>query len=229
MFSLSNVNAQTANDSINRIKKDTIPVKQPIAFEKGKEYVLGGISVTGLRKFSEQTVKVFTGLKTGQPIKLPGDKLTSAIKKLYESKQFSTVDVYLSKVDGNTVYLQFDVQELPQLNEVFIKGIRKNKSKSLKDEASIKQGTMVTDNLIVTTRNYIRKKYTDKGFLKAKVTVSTQKDTSDLNAVNMRVFIDKGKRIKIKNIEFEGNKALSDGKLRSAMKNTRRRFPGRFW
>ncbi len=229
LFSFNKSSAQsTANDTLVQLKKDTVPV-QPVSFEKGKEYILGGISVTGLRKFSEQTVLVFTGLKKGQPIKLPGDKLTSAIKKLYESKQFSNVDVYLSKVDGNTVYLQFDVRELPQLNLVKISGIRKNQSKSLQSEADIKQGAMVTDNLIVTTRNYIRKKYTDKGFLKAKVTVDTQKDTTDLNAVNMGIYIDKGKRIKIKNIEFEGNTNLTDGQLRSAMKNTRRRFPGRFW
>lgn len=226
----SNVNAQAVIDTIpNNNQKDSIAIKKPISFEKGKEYILGGISVTGLRKFSEQTVKVFTGLKTGQPIKLPGDKLTSAIKKLYESKQFSTVDVYLSKIDGNTVYLQFDVRELPQLNEVTIIGIKKNQSKSLKTEADIKTGAMVTDNLIVTTRNYIRKKYTDKGFLKAKVTVSTKKDTADLNAVNMGIYIDKGKKVKIKKIEFIGNKNLSNAKLRTAMKNTRRRFPGRFW
>lgn len=230
MFLTNTIKAQTINDTIPVVsKKDTIITKQPISLEKGKEYILGGITVTGLVKFSEQTVKVFTGLKTGQPIKLPGDKLTSAIKKLYESKQFSTVDVYLSKIDGNTVYLQFDVLELPQLNNVSITGIRKNQSKSLQDEADIKQGAMVTDNLIVTTRNYIKKKYTDKGFLKAKVTVSTQKDTTDLNSVNMGIYIDKGKRIKINNITFRGNKALSNGDLRGAMKNTKRRFPGRFW
>ncbi|MEQ6123549.1 outer membrane protein assembly factor BamA [Pseudotenacibaculum sp. MALMAid0570] len=211
------------------MKKDTIPVQTNFNYEKGKEYILGGVSITGLKKFSEQTVKVFTGLKDGQPIKLPGDKLTSAIKKLYESKQFSTVDVYLARVDGNTVYLQFDVQELPQLNEVTITGIKKNKAKNIKSEADIKTGAMVTDNLIVTTRNYIKKKYTDKGFLKAKVDIKTEIDSSDINVVNMKVHVDKGNKIKIKNINFHGNSNLSDGTLRTAMKNTRRQFPGRFW
>ena len=223
------VKAQATKDSTNVVTRDTIPVQQNINYERGKEYILGGISVTGLKKFSEETVKVFTGLKVGQPIKLPGDKLTSAIKKLYESKQFSTVDVYLARIDGTSVYLQFDVQELPQLNNITITGIRKNKAKTLKTEAELKTGAMVTDNLIVTTRNYFTKKYTDKGFLKTKVTVNTARDTSDINIVNMKVHIDKGDKIKIKNIRFEGNSALSDKKLRGAMSNTKRRFPGRFW
>lgn len=210
-----------------RVQKDTI--SKNITFEKGKEYILGGITVTGLKKFSEETVKVFTGLRNGQVIKLPGDKLTSAIKKLYESKQFSNVDVYLARIDGNTVYLQFDVQELPQLNQIKISGVKKSKQKELIKDAELKTGVMVTDNLIVTTKNYFTKKYTDKGFLKTKVNLDIVNDTTDLNTVNMNVFIDKGKKIKIKNINFNGNEKISDKKLRKAMSNTKRKFVGRFW
>ncbi|TMM32138.1 outer membrane protein assembly factor BamA [Polaribacter aestuariivivens] len=223
-----NTNAQVKKDSLLVTQKDTI-TKKEIAFETGKEYILGGISVTGLQKFSEETVRVFTGLRYGQPIKLPGDKLTSAIKKLYESKQFSDVDVYLAKIDGETVYLQFDVKELPQLNQVKITGVKKSKAKELIKEAELTLGKQVTDNLIVTTRNYFTKKYTDKGFLKTKVSLDVKKDTADVNIVNMSVFIDKGKRIKIKDIIFTGNKALSGRKLRKAMKNTKEKFFGRFW
>ncbi len=208
-------------------QKDTI--QTPIAYEKGKEYILGGFTITGLQKFSEETVKIFTGLLNGQVIKIPGDKLTSAIKKLYETKQFSDVDVYLSKLDGNAVYLQFDVVELPQLNEITISGVRKNKAKELKKETDLKKGAMVTDNLLVTSNNYFKKKYTDKGYLKTKVSIDTKKDTSDVNALNLSVHIDQGSRIKIKDIIFKGNKALSGRKLRKTMANTKERFLGRFW
>jgi len=220
-------NSQTKTDSITQIKKDTLI--QNVTFLEGKEYILGGISVTGLKKFSEETVRVFTGLRPGLKIKLPGDKLTSAIKKLYESKQFSNVDVYLEKVDSTSVYLQFDVQELPQLNTVKISGVKKSKAKTLIDEAELKIGAMVTDNLIVTTKNYFEKKYTDKGYLKTKVNLAIQNDTTDINTVNMSILIDKGNKIKIKNIDFIGNASLSSYKLRKSMKNTKRKFFGRFW
>lgn len=228
LFFNLNANAQTEKDSLSIVKIDTTS-NQNMSFEKGKEYILGGIIVTGLKKFSEETVKVFTGLRDGQAIKLPGDKLTSAIKKLYESKQFSNVDVYLAKIDSNAVYLQFDVQELPQLNKVKIVGIKKSKAKELIKDAELKTGAMLTDNLIVTTKNYITKKYTDKGFLKTKVNLDVQTDTSDINTVNMKVFIDKGSKIKIKDIVFTGNKKLLDKNLRKEMSNTKRKFFGRFW
>ena len=94
----------------------------------------------------------------------------------------------LAKIDGNAVYLQFDVLELPQLNQVKIAGIKKSKAKELIKDAELKTGAMVTDNLIVTTKNYFTKKYTDKGFLKTKVNLDVKKDTSDINTVNMSFY-----------------------------------------
>jgi outer membrane protein insertion porin family len=228
LFSTYNISAQVKNDSLTVVKKDTL-INKNVSFEKGKAYILGGISVTGLQKFSEETVRVFTGLRYGQTIKLPGDKLTSAIKKLYESEQFSDVDVYLDRIDGETVYLKLEVQELPQLNQVKINGIKKSKAKDLITEAELKLGKMVTDNLLVTTKNYFTKKYTDKGFLKTKVSLDVTKDTTDVNIVNMAVFIDKGQKIKIRDINFLGNKELSGKKIRKAMSNTKQKFFGRFW
>ena len=219
---------QITNDSI---AKDTIitPAIVNRTFVRDESYELGGIAVIGLKKFEEETVKTFSGLIVGQEIKLPGDKLTSAIKKLYETKQFSNVEIYISKIDGNTAYLEFEVEELPQLNIVTIQGVKKSKAKELQKDAELKKGAMVTDNLIVTTNNYFKKKYQEEGFLKTKVTLDTRPDTSSVNTVNMLVHIDKGEKVKIKNITFEGNEALSGKKLRKAMKNTKKTVLGRFW
>ena len=225
-------NIQIKNDTIIKdvIVNDTItPITANNIFVKETNYELGGITIKGLQKFEEETVKVFTGLIVGQEIKLPGDKLTSAIKKLYETKQFSNVEVYVSKIDGNVAYLEFEVLELPQLNNVTIQGVKKNKAKELQKDAELKKGAMLTDNLMVTSKNYFKKKYQEKGYLKTKVTIDTKPDTSSVNTVNMLVFIDKGEKIKIKNINFEGNEAFSDKKLKKSMKKTKKAIFGRFW
>jgi len=204
------------------IKSDSIP------FESGKEYVLGDFSVIGLQKFSEQTVKVHSGLIKGSKIRLPGDKLTSAIKKLYETEQFSRVDVYLVKLDGNTAYLQFDVAESPQLDQLIFPNMRKSKAKTLKEEAKIKSGDMVTDNMLVTTKNFFKKKYQDEGYLNTNVVVYPRKGKK-ANTVDLKVFINKGNRVKIQNINIHGNEKVSARKLRRKMKNTKQKFFGRFW
>ena len=57
---------QIKSDSI---AKDTIiPIKDITSFVKEKSYELGGITVIGLKKFEEETVKTFSGLKVGQLI-----------------------------------------------------------------------------------------------------------------------------------------------------------------
>ena len=213
------------------IVKDTLSPKtnEPINFVADKKYELGGITVVGLKKFEEQTVKVFTGLKVGMEIKIPGDKLTSAIKKLYETNQFSKIDVFISKIDGNTAYLEFDVLELPQLSQITIQGVKSSKEKELKKDAELKIGAMVTDNLIVTTKNYIKKTYQDKGYLSTKVTLDTKPDTSNVNSVKMLIRVDKGEKVKIKKINFIGAEKLTDKILKSSMKNTKEKVFGRLW
>lgn len=82
---------KTTNDSITVNQSiDTIPKKEislsDINFRKVNSYTLGGISVKGNQQFSDQSITVFSELVVGQPIKIPGDKLTAAIKKLWNSK-----------------------------------------------------------------------------------------------------------------------------------------------
>jgi outer membrane protein insertion porin family len=211
--------------------KDTITpeISERVDFVADQKYEIGGISVKGLKKFEEQTVKVFTGLKVGQEIKLPGDKLTSAIKKLYETNQFSNIDVYVTHIDGITAYLEFDVLELPQLNNITFKGVKESKAKELQKDTELKVGVMVTDNLIVTTKNYIKKTYQDKGYLNTKVTLDTKPDTSNVNTVNMLIAIDKGSKIKIKDINLIGNTAFTDKKVKASMKKTKEAQFGRVW
>ena len=237
LFFTTSIFAQESNtiDNTVLVMQDTI-VKEtkpkaagPIKYKSGDTFELGGMTVTGLEKFSEQAVKVFTGLKVGQQIKIPGDKLSSAIKKLYEQKQFSNVDVYISKIDGKVVYLEFDVKELPQLNNITFSGVKKGKAKELKKDTELIKGAMLTDNLLVTSQNYIKSKYQEKGFLNAKVRLDTKKDTADVNSLDMLVHVDKGNKIKIKDIYFDGNDKVKDKTLAKAMKNTKKKKFGRFW
>ena len=78
---------QSPSDSIK--KQDTVPSpSKPIVLERTKKYMLGGVSVSGNETISEQSILIFSGLNPGQKIKIPGDKLSSAIKKLWVLNYF---------------------------------------------------------------------------------------------------------------------------------------------
>ncbi|MGB5323428.1 BamA/OMP85 family outer membrane protein, partial [Lutimonas sp.] len=204
---------------------DTIKkvVTGPVTLEKNKKYLLGGVSVVGNETISEQSILIFSGLNSGQRLKIPGDKLSSSIKRLWGSKLFSNVDVYATKIDGDAVYLEINVRELDKVGKLTITGLKKSKIEDLRKEIEFQEGSMLTENLITTTENFIKDKYREKGYLKTKVTINTKKDTSLPNTQDALIAIDKGSRIKIKNVRFHGNTALSDKKLKKVMKKTRQK------
>jgi outer membrane protein insertion porin family len=61
------------------------------------------------------------------------------------------------------------------------------------------------------------------------VVLNTIKDTLEGNAYKMVVNIDKGPRVKIQEINFDGNEVFSTKKLQSKFKNTKHKKSVRFW
>ena len=202
---------------------------QEKAYDKGKFYKLGEISVTGIKSFSPQTVVAYTGLKKGQRIQIPGEEISTTINKLWKLELFSDIEFFITKIEGEVVDLELYIQELPTLSEYTIKGIKKGKIETIVKDTDIKKGKKLSKNFLATTKNYIENKYKKEGFLNAKVTIDTKVDTTDFNNQKMLVSVDRGDRVKVRSISFEGNEVYKPKKLRKKLKNTRLEFPGRFW
>ncbi|MEZ4803288.1 MAG: POTRA domain-containing protein [Gelidibacter sp.] len=200
---------------------------QDIKFNNGQKYVLGEITVTGNTNFSEQTVISYSGLRKGEEISIPGEEISAALKKLWNSKLFSAIDIYLDRTEGNVAYLEINLMDLPELNEVKINGVKKSKKEGIIKDNKLTKGAKVTENLITTTRNYLINKYKKDGYYNTSVVINTKEvtDSIEKRRVNMTVDIDKGEKIKIKSITFNGNDKISDKKLRKAMKNTKQKNP----
>lgn len=189
-------------------------------FEQGKKYILKSVNVLGKVSYNQQTITTFSGLEKGQNVTIPGEEISNAIKKLGKLGLFSDIDFYVSKIEGDSISLDLEIVELPKLNEAKINGIRKNKAEELLKESALTKGKIVNENLITTTKNYIENKYKKEGYYNAKATVRTIAD-STANSVNMLVNVDKGAKLKIAKIDFQGNQKISNKKLKKAMKNTK--------
>jgi outer membrane protein insertion porin family len=193
-------------------------IAQENALANGR-YILGDIQVTGKISYNEQTVVTFTGLEKGQLINVPGEEISTAIKKLWRLGLFDDVNFYVNRIEGDSIFLELNLNELPKLSEVKIQGVKKGKKEGLIKDTQLTKGKIVNENLLTTTKNYIENKYKKDGYYNTKVAINVVPDS--INTVNMVVNIDKGRKVKVSNIEFEGNKTLSDTKLRKAMKNTK--------
>ncbi|WP_437399050.1 BamA/OMP85 family outer membrane protein [Flagellimonas lutimaris] len=204
-------------------------IGQETSFEEGKQYVLGGLTVTGLQSYNEQTVKSYTGLRVGQPIKVPGDEISAVIKKLWNLDLFSNVEMYYTKVENDKIFLELNITERPTLNNVTVYGVKKQKVEDIIDDTDLKKGKKITESLIANTKNYLQNKYKKQGFLNAKVNIATTADTTGNNVQNMVINVSKGDKVKIRDINFVGNEKISNKRLKKSLKNTKKKKLFRFW
>ena len=193
--------------------------------------IIGEITVSGNTTFSPITIITYSGLSEGDEVSIPGEKISSAIKKLWESDLFSSVEVYKIKEVDNVVDLEIRLIDLPELSELEITGVKKRKYEDIIKENKLQIGVKVTENLITTTTNYLENKYKKKGFLNAKVNITTEEvvDSTNKNKVKMSLDINKINKIKIKEIEFDGTENLNAKILQKSMKNTKKSKIYRFW
>ncbi|TRZ44420.1 outer membrane protein assembly factor BamA [Robertkochia solimangrovi] len=206
-------------------------IAQETTFDKGKKYILGGIEVTGLKSFNEQTVITYTDLRPGQEITIPGEEISNVINKLWTLQLFSDINVYQTKIEDGKIWLELEITELPTLSDIKVNGIKEKKVEDVLKEADVKKGKKVTEGFLANTKTYLENKYRKDGYLNSKVYINTIPDTTadNSNSVKMVINIDNGEKVKVKDISFEGNEKLSNKRLKRAMKNTKEKQFGRFW
>ncbi|MFC0603855.1 outer membrane protein assembly factor BamA [Winogradskyella pulchriflava] len=203
----------------------TISLVGTAQVEGGAKYIIKDITVTGNTNFSQQTIIAYSKLRKDEEVQVGGEKIAEAIRTLWKSNLFSSIDIFITNIDGNTADLEIRLIDLPELKDLTIEGIKKGKKEEIARENKLQQGQKVTENLIATTRNYLTNKYKKKGFLNTKVNIVTTEviDSVEKERVNMLIKIDRGEKVKIKKINIEGNEKIKDKKLRKAMKNTKQR------
>ncbi|MBN1338995.1 MAG: BamA/TamA family outer membrane protein [Bacteroidales bacterium] len=186
-----------------------------------QKYEIGGITVSGVKFLDNNVLIMLSGLSVGDMIEIPGEAVSAAIRNLWEQGLFENVIISATKIEGNTIFLNYELQERPRLSVFSFDGIKKTEADNIRDEIKLTSGDVVTDNLLIRTNNRIKKYYEDKGYLDADVNIVQVEDTSKSNHVRLEIVIKKNKKIKIKNIRVSGADILTSERVRRAMKETK--------
>ena len=194
-----------------------------IDYSSPKEYEIGGITVTGVANLDNNVLISISGLSVGEKIKIPGEKISDAIEKIWKQGLFETVKITATKIQGNIIFLNIDLLERPRLTLLAIHGVRKGEANTIHEEIKLTRGDVVTDNVIMRAKNSILKKYIDKGFLNTEVDIIKKKDTAATNSMIVNIEIHKNHRVKIHKINFTGNANITDGKLKRTLKKTKQK------
>ena len=186
-----------------------------------KDYIIGGITVSGVKYLDGNVLIMLSGLTVGEKIKVPSDKITAALRKLWDQGLFEDIQISVSKIVDNQIFLDIWMKERPRLSKFQFVGIKKSDADDIREKIRLVKGEYVTDNMILKTKNIIRKFYTDKGFLNVQINIQQKKDSAAANDVVLFIIINKNERVKIYSLNIHGNTQLTHELVAAAMKKTK--------
>lgn len=192
-----------------------------IDYSMPRDYEIGGITVTGVKYLEPQVLVMLSGLQVGETIEVPGDKITNAIRKLWEQSLFEDVSITCVNKIGRKIFLNIDLKERPRISKFSFKGVKKSEADELRSKINLTRGDVATEHTYTKTKRIIEDYFFEKGFHNVNVMVASEPDTTRDNYVNLTLDIDKGPKVRIAEIIIEGNEDLTDVQLRKAMKETK--------
>ncbi len=189
-----------------------------------KEYVVGGVSVSGVKFLEKDILIQISKFVKGERITVPGDATANAVKFLWQQGLFDDVQL-TGQIKSDTIYFNIAVVERPRLTRMEFTGLKKSERDDIKEKLKDKGGKIVNDALKSTTTAIIQKFFRDKGFLFAEVNYRSIKDTTEANNVILQVNVDKKSKTKVQRITFEGQQNFKQKQLRKFLKKTKQRNP----
>lgn len=202
-------------------------------------YKIADITVSGNESLSKRDLISISGLSQGDQIEIPGDEITNAAKSIWKQNLVDDVRIEITSVKRTNVTINIHITEVPRLSVAVINGHKgdpqfKNLSKAEKNDIydliPVASGEKVTKSARKNTETVVERFFQEKGYYLANCKTGIEADTVFTKKyVNLVVNVDKGKKVKINEITFKGNRAINDKKLKKKLKKTKEKNPIRIF
>lgn len=190
-------------------------------YEKPKSYTIESIEVSGIEFLDENALIIISGLSIGKEINIPGDDIAIAIKKLWKQGLFENISIGISSIRDDNISLVITLKERPRLAGFVISGINKSNKETLREKSKLVTGDVVTENLLIRTKEIIENHFIEKGFFNTHVEIEKKADPKRPNSVQLDIKVKKNSRIRIDEINLIGNKEVKSERLKMALKETK--------
>lgn len=179
--------------------------------------VIGGIAVSGVEGYEDYMLTGISGLTVGQKIELPGQEITEAVKRYWKHGLFSNVQIAVDSIVGDKIYLHFYLALRPRVSTINYIGVKKSEREDLETKLGLLKGNQITPNMIDRAELLAKNYFDDKGYKNAEINIRQRDDVTAKNQVILDVEIDKKEKMKVRQIIIEGNKNLSDSKIKGGL------------
>src|SRR5215217_2859615 len=143
LFSIISVAAMAQNPGRPTYTPSSTSDTLILNYNNPKEYIIGGITVSGTTHLDKDILIQISKLNKGDRIMLPGEVNSNVIKDLYAQQLFDDVQLNVTKINLDTVYLEIQVSEHPRLSRLRLLGIKKGQADDVQKKLNDKTGKIV--------------------------------------------------------------------------------------
>jgi len=214
-------NAQETPDTTNPTSVDPKLLDWTTA-RIAKEYTIGGVNITGIRYLDTSIVYSIANIQPGDKFVHPGAEIFGkAITNLWRQKLFANVQILVTRIEDDKVWIEIAVQERPRLGNYKFYGVKKSEEEDILGKVTLTKQTIITENIRRELNEKVTKHFADKGFRNVKVRIEEKPDTTYINSNILNIYVDKGDKVRIGSIGFYGNDNIDDLKLKKQLKGTK--------
>ena len=192
-----------------------------IDYDNPHKYILAGARIEGNTYFGQQQLLQQVGLQKGMELTVPGEDITAIINRLWFNRYFEDIAVSIDSITPgrDSIYLKIAIKERPRVSRWSFSGVKSGEKKDLQERLNLRRAGEFSEYVSKTSSDIIKRFYKEKGFLDVKVVPEVRKDSIIANAIKVNFAVDRGKKVKVRKINFIGhNEELSDYKLAKSMK-----------
>ncbi len=188
---------------------------------------VSAIELKGLKMLAEETMLYYLGLQPGEPI---GDeRLNKSIKDLWDRGYVDDIKVESVPEADGTVRLVITVVERPVLRSIDFEGVKRLSKTDILDKISteriqVREGEPMSQGELYRVKTLVEQLYAEKGYRFAQARFNVE-DVDGPNEKRVTFTVDEGDRVRIGDIQFEGNGVYNDLRLQWVMKNTKESGP----
>ncbi|MGM9781796.1 MAG: outer membrane protein assembly factor [Candidatus Cryptobacteroides sp.] len=194
-----------------------------VDYNHPRKFKVGGVAVEGNTYYSDQQIVSASGLVKGMDVTVPSDDISAVVQRLWLRRYFEDVAVTVDSLSaaGDSAFFTIRIKERPRVSRWSFSGVKSSERKDIEERVNLRRGGEFSEYVEKTTSDIIKRYFAEKGFLLCTVEAQVSKDTIVKNAIRVNFDINKGEKIKVKQINFIGNEDVSDFKLARSMKKTK--------
>ena len=184
-----------------------------------EETKINHIKVDGNTRLSDDDIIRISNIYPGMTI-VSGDEIQRGVKQLWELNRFNDIQIILDNENKHGIDIIIQVEEADYLDQISINGNKKINKNKINEILELESGQLITEKNIFESKNRLISKYKDRGYYNVSIEDSIYQSNLDF-ASNIKFTIYEGKKIKLKNIIFNGNTTTSSKRIKRLMKNNK--------